>query len=76
MNEQPSALVLEFLSWLSRSRRTYGETMEAWRTSCPRQSIWEDALGAGLVRINGERREVVLTPRGKSLLNGTSGPDE
>ena len=48
----PSAyLTIQFLEWLSERPRTYGETMDAWRTSCPRLSIWEDALSAGLVRL-------------------------
>ena len=50
--EGPSAyLTRQFLEWLSERPRTYGETMDAWRTSCPRLSIWEDALSAGLVRL-------------------------
>ena len=50
--EGPSAyLTIQFLEWLSERPRTYGETMDAWRTSCPRLSIWEDALSAGLVRL-------------------------
>jgi hypothetical protein len=43
------ALMRDFLDWLVRSTRTYAEAMEAWRTSCPRQSIWEDALADGFV---------------------------
>ena len=68
----PSAyLTIQFLEWLSERPRTYGETMDAWRTSCPRLSIWEDALSAGLVRLGrGAFREkrVTLTPRGRTLL--------
>ena len=71
MDQQPNALLLELLTWIS-SRRTYGETMEAWRTNCPRHSVWEDALIAGLVRLDGGAQEVVLTSQGRALLNGTS----
>ena len=46
--------------------------MEAWRTNCPRHSVWEDALIAGLVRLDGGAQEVVLTSQGRALLNGTS----
>jgi len=45
----PRSLTLQMLEWLSRRERTYGETMDAWRTSCPRLSIWEDALADRLV---------------------------
>ena len=44
-------LMVEFLGWVSRRPRSYGETMEAWRSTCPRISIWEDAVGEGLVEI-------------------------
>jgi hypothetical protein len=45
----PHPLVLQMLSWLAGRPRTYAETMDAWRTSCPRLSIWEDALADQLV---------------------------
>lgn len=58
----------EFLRWLDVRPRTYAETMDAWRTSCPRLSLWEDASIAGFVTI--EHREgdasVVLTPEGNA----------
>jgi hypothetical protein len=44
----PSPLVLDLLEWLAAGPRPYGEVMEAWRTSCPRLPIWEDAVDAGL----------------------------
>ena len=72
VDHQADSLILELLTWISCGRRTYGETMEAWRTSCPRHSVWEDALIAGLIRIEGEANEVVLTPQGRALLNGAS----
>ena len=37
------ALVLDLLSWLAARERTYGEVTEAWRTSCPKLPVWEDA---------------------------------
>ena len=35
--------LLQFLAWLSERPRSYADTMEAWKTSCPRLSAWEDA---------------------------------
>lgn len=67
MSHSPSTL--ELLAWLAARPRTYGETLEVWRTSCPRLSVWEDALADGLVRVVGARVE--LTPRGASFI--TSG---
>jgi hypothetical protein len=68
-------LTIQFLEWLSEHPRTYGDVMDAWRTSCPRLSIWEDAVSAGLVCLgqgNFRDRNVVLTERGRSLLPGGS----
>jgi hypothetical protein len=70
-----SALTLQFLAFVAGGGRTYAEVMEGWRTSCPRLSIWEDAVLAGLVRLdNGGGRGrnqalVKLTVRGRVLLD-------
>jgi hypothetical protein len=68
-----SLSTLEFLAWLARQPRTYGETMEAWQTSCPRNSVWEDALGDGLCQLESysgtiDHARVSLTPRGRAIL--------
>ena len=67
----------EFLAWVARRPRTYAETMEAWQTNCPRNSVWEDALGDGLIHLADDvsrptgQAAVTLTPRGRALLDGT-----
>ncbi len=45
--------------------------MEAWRTSCPRFSVWEDASIEGYVALNDEADglQVVLTPRGAAVVD-------
>jgi len=60
------SLVLDLLESLSRGSKDYDEVMAAWRTSCPRLTIWEDALDAGLVAVND--REVTLTAAGRRFL--------
>ena len=71
-----SPLTLQLLAWIATRPRTYAETMEAWRTSCPRLSIWEDALGDDLIQIESgggrtmSQTKVTLTPRGQALLDG------
>jgi hypothetical protein len=74
MPEPVSLLMLQFLDWVASRPRTYAEVMEAWRTSCPRLSVWEDALLGGLVQINGpgseKEGEVTLTPLGMASLRG------
>ncbi len=49
MTQANPTLILDLLRWLAAEPRTYAETMEAWRTSCPRLTIWEDAVDAGYI---------------------------
>jgi hypothetical protein len=77
MDEPPSLLMLEFLTWVASRPRTYDEAMDAWRSTCPRQTIWEDALIDGLIRVArgeaGQQSQVTLTPRGRALLEANLG---
>jgi hypothetical protein len=66
MSESVSLLMIQFLDWVSIRRRTYADAMDAWRTSCPRSSIWEDALIDGLIDVT--EFEVTLTARGLEIL--------
>lgn len=43
------ALILDLMEWVGTGARPYAEVMEAWRTSCPRLPIWEDAVELGFV---------------------------
>jgi hypothetical protein len=73
MAEPVSLIMLQFLSWVADRPRTYPQTMEAWRSSCPRLSVWEDAIIDGLVRVeNGNGRAVVLTARGREILRNSA----
>lgn len=71
-------LLLQFLSWVAERRRTYAEAMEAWQSTCPRHTIWEDAVIAGYVEL--ERTEtsrdpqVIVTAKGFALLQN-GGPE-
>jgi hypothetical protein len=49
MADPLEALILDFLDWLTVRDRTYEEVMDAWRTSCPRLPVWEDANDRGLI---------------------------
>jgi hypothetical protein len=64
--------LLEFLEWVAARPRTYSETMDAWRTSCPRLPVWEDAVDGRLVeRVSvGQETLVQLTGMGRDLLVG------
>jgi hypothetical protein len=69
MSDAPSLIMIQFLSWVADRPRTYAQAMDAWRTSCPRLSVWEDAVIEDLVRIDGNGvRAVVLTKRGAAVL--------
>ena len=49
MTNENDALVADLVEWVARRPRDYAEVMDAWRTSCPRLTIWEDAVERGLV---------------------------
>jgi hypothetical protein len=74
MSQPVDLLMLEFLDWISSRRRTYTEAMNAWQSTCPRHTIWEDAMIDGYIQLNRQGTlsdpEVMLTSLGRSLLNG------
>ncbi len=49
MSATLTPLILDFLAWLAIEPRSYEDVMEAWRTSCPRLTVWEDAVDQGFV---------------------------
>jgi len=70
MIETVDNLILDLLEWIWRKERTYQETIDAWRTSCPRLPIWEDANDRGLVEMGSANGHSVVrpTPAGRALL--------
>ncbi len=70
MSDGVETLILDLLEWVTDRERTYEETMDAWRTSCPKFQVWEDANDRGLIRmesVNG-RSIVRITSSGSDLL--------
>jgi hypothetical protein len=69
-NPALEGLMRDFLIWVDCAPRTRADVMEAWRSSCPRLTVWEDALIAGLVRLDGSSvpQRVELTAQGRSVL--------
>ncbi|MBI3853601.1 MAG: hypothetical protein HY298_25430 [Verrucomicrobia bacterium] len=70
MTDTVENLILDLLEWVGRKERTYQETMDAWRTSCPRLTVWENATDRGLVQTafaNGHSL-VRVTPAGFDFL--------
>ena len=65
-------LILDLLEWLAREPRSYADVIDAWRTSCPRLTVWEDAIDRGFaVREHTKGREVMirLTAEGREFLH-------
>jgi hypothetical protein len=54
MPENVDDLILDLLEWIGPGQRPYSETLDAWRTSCPRLPVWEDATDRGFIE---RRRE-------------------
>jgi hypothetical protein len=70
------ALVLDLVEWIAEKPRPYAEAMDAWRTSCPRLPIWEDATDLGfIVRTagNGAGPCVDVTDAGREFLRSERG---
>ncbi|HVC59038.1 MAG TPA: hypothetical protein VND19_01580 [Acetobacteraceae bacterium] len=66
----PSLPMLQFLIWVAKRPRTHGDVMDAWQSSCPRLSVWEDAMIGGYVQFAGDTaRGVMLTPLGRAVLD-------
>ncbi len=74
LTQSPSDLLMrQFLAWVAGGPRSYEQVMEGWRTSCPRLSIWEDAVQEGFVSLEasgqGQRdMQVRLTSQGRQAL--------
>jgi hypothetical protein len=71
----PTTLMVQFLRWLEERPRSYADTMDAWRSNCPRLSAWEDALDKGLIRLEPARdgaadMQVRVTAKGRARLGG------
>ena len=50
---QIDSLIADLVQFVTPEPRPYAEVMEAWRTSCPRLTVWEDAVDAGYVGSTG-----------------------
>ena len=78
MSNAADPLVLDFVEWIAREPRAYAEVIGAWKTSCPRLTIWEDAEDAGYVTrqsLAGTGLVIAVTADGARLLraNGRLG---
>jgi hypothetical protein len=60
-------LILDFLEWVAAGPHPYAEVMDRWRTSCPRLTVWEDAVDQGLVTINERQDTLMVTTTAQGL---------
>ncbi|HTZ10327.1 MAG TPA: hypothetical protein VMB72_14725 [Acidimicrobiales bacterium] len=70
-------LVLDLLEWIGPEARPYDEVLEAWRTSCPRLPVWEEANDRGFVVCRpepGRGRVVVVSAAGAAHLRARRRP--
>ena len=64
-------LILDFVEWVAREPRAYRDALDAWRTSCPRLTVWEDAEERGLVtrnQLSGACTMIAATDAGQQFL--------
>jgi hypothetical protein len=76
-SETVDSLILDLLEWVGPEPRPYDEVLDAWRTSCPRLPVWEDANDRGFL----ERRHepgtgdvVAVSDRGREHLRANRRP--
>lgn len=70
MSDPVDALILDLLEWIGPKSRPYREVIEAWRTSCPRLPVWEDANERGFIERHwqGSEEMVSVSALGAKLL--------
>ena len=78
MADAPDPLVLDLVEWVATQPRLYADVIDRWRTSCPRLTVWEDAVDRGFVirKAAAGGALVVATSSGKKFLreNGRERP--
>lgn len=71
MPDTTEPLVRDFVEWVAKESRPYSEVLEGWRTSCPRQTVLEDASDRGYIerrRVEGKGIFVVVTDLGREFV--------
>jgi hypothetical protein len=71
------SLLCDMLQWLACEPHSYRESIEVWRTSCPRLQVWGEAFARGFVvrsvLVDGAGAEgaeaVSVTPNGRRFLD-------
>lgn len=72
MPDTVDALILDLLEWIGATPRPYAEVLDAWRTSCPRLPVWEDANDRGFLErraIPGQGQLICVTEAGRQFVH-------
>jgi hypothetical protein len=75
MYDSVDDLILDLLTWLASGPRPYAEVLDAWRTSCPRLPVWEEATERGDVerfQAPGGARYVSISGAGSDYLRSVA----
>jgi hypothetical protein len=75
MADTLAPLITDLLEWIGPGR-PYAEVMDAWRTSCPRLPVWEEANRLGFVACRRDAdgvERVWVTARGAEHLRDIAG---
>ena len=71
MTDPVEPLVVDLVEWVAKQPRRCADVLEAWRTSCPRLPVWEEAVERGFVTqtlVPGEGAIVTVSSSGLALL--------
>jgi D-3-phosphoglycerate dehydrogenase len=71
VSDPVESLILDLLEWIGPQARPYSEVIDAWRTSCPRLPVWEEANDRGFVegtRREGLETQISVTALGREFL--------
>jgi hypothetical protein len=72
MSDPVDALVIDLLEWIGPHKKPYVEVIDAWRTSCPRLPVWEEANARGYIvreHVEGSGTLISVSPIGLAILS-------
>ena len=73
LDRQNAALTRQLLEWIAEKPRSYREALDVWKSTCPRHTIWEDAMEQGLIECGADRDGVLaLTELGRNRLDDSA----
>lgn len=70
MTDALEPLILDLVESVAAVPRPYADVLDAWRTSCPRLTVWEDAVDRGYLVTERTTDGIVVrvTPAGQRFI--------